>query len=219
VYQNSSFKVYIDGNYIGERSNQTFGQGNFSQVAALQSIGFGYPNYDPNDAFSGRMDNYRLWSTSLSQDQVFNLFNKTLSGNMQECKLNIDFNDSQINNKVTNSPLNTSQVSMNEFESSSWNESSLFVGSDLSNFNVFPISDITGPIEYYWGSGETTASKTANPVNSGYHRINIVTQNQVCADSIWIEVLPNYQVMIDSTISFGNSIIWNGNVVSTAGTF
>jgi hypothetical protein len=44
VYQNSSFKVYIDGNYIGERSNQTFGQGNFSQVAALQSIGFGYAN-------------------------------------------------------------------------------------------------------------------------------------------------------------------------------
>ncbi len=217
VYQNSNFKVFIDGQLIGERSNQTFGQGNFSQVAALQTIGFGYANYDPNDAFSGRMDNYRMWSTSLSQSQIQALYNKTLSGNFGECKVNIDFNNAQIDNKVSNTQLSVSQTSPNLYETTTWDETTLFFGSGLASYSTDLINDISGPVSYSWGNGSAEKSTNFSQLESGYQTISVETQNQVCLDSIWIDVFPNFNLIIDSVIYAGDSIYWNGSYISSAG--
>uniref|UniRef100_UPI0037BF6537 Ig-like domain-containing protein n=1 Tax=Flavobacterium sp. TaxID=239 RepID=UPI0037BF6537 len=192
VYTGNNFSLYIDGVLIGTRNNgSNFGGfGNtYSNVTLTQSIGEGYPGYDANDNYTGKIDEFRQWNVSLTVNQVQQIFNrKLLSNNMSECNVNLTFDQ----NNITNSSNIISAVSItnSNLPTFSTDNSFLiggFVGSSIVSIINTNFSG-TSSTSYLWSTGATTASISVNPTSTTQYWVDVTTNGVTCRKNITITV-------------------------------
>ena len=192
VYTGNNFSLYIDGVLIGTRNNgSNFGGfGNtYSNVTLTQSIGEGYPGYDANDNYTGKIDEYRQWNVSLTVNQVQQIFNrKLLSNNMSECNVNLTFDQ----NNITNSSNIISAVSItnSNLPTFSTDNSFLiggFVGSSIGSIINTNFSG-TSSTSYLWSTGATTPTISVNPTSTTPYWVDVTTNGVTCRKNITITV-------------------------------
>ena len=192
VYQNNTFKLYLDGSLIGSRSNgQNFGGygTQYSNVGLIQTIGKGYPGYDANDNYTGKLDEYRQWSVALNATQINQIFNRKLQSiNMAECNLNLTFDQNTVTNNstipsgiiLTNTTAPTF-VSDNSFQIGGFTGTTI---NSITNTNFTGTSSST----YTWSTGATSATINVTPNQTTQYWVDVTTNGVTCRKFITITV-------------------------------
>ena len=101
VYTANNFELFIDGISIGTRMNgSNYANNNFGvplTVAFRPNLGNNYPalggiDVDPNDAYLGQLDEFRVWKIALTAADVSAIYNrKLISANMQNVIVHMPF--------------------------------------------------------------------------------------------------------------------------------
>ena len=184
VYQNNGFTLFLDGNLVGSRSNGNnfggFGT-QYSTMGLVQTIGKGYPEYDANDNYTGKLDEYRQWSTVLSSTQISQIYNRKLQSiNMAECNLNLTFDQSKIDNSSSiNSELSLSNPTLpsfsfdNSFQVGGFKGTSIF---NISNTNLIGTNLST----YVWSTGQTSQTIDVIPPQTSQYWVDVTTNGITC---------------------------------------
>jgi DNA/RNA endonuclease YhcR with UshA esterase domain len=193
VYTNNNFSVYLDGVLIGTRNNGSnfggFGT-TYSNVGLTQSIGEGYPNYDANDHYTGKLDEYRQWNVGLTSAQVNQIYKRKLqSVNMAECSLNLTFDQGLINNNITNS--NSGLVLSNTVSPNYLSDNTFLIG-ELTGTSINSAIDTnlqeTSSSSYVWSTGATTSTIEQSPTQTTDYWVDVTTNGTTCRKSITIIV-------------------------------
>ena len=116
VYTSNNFELFIDGISVGTRMNGTNYANNIFgvplTVAFRPNLGNAYPalggiDADPNDAYLGQLDEFRVWKMALTAADVSAIYNrKLISPNMQNVIVHMPFDmGNQANfSTITSSP-------------------------------------------------------------------------------------------------------------------
>ncbi len=101
VYNSNNFELFIDGVSVGSRLNgSNYADNNFGvplTVAFRPNLGNSYPalggvDADPNDAYLGQIDEFRVWKIALSAADIGVIYNrKLISANMQNVIVHMPF--------------------------------------------------------------------------------------------------------------------------------
>ena len=190
VYQNNGFNLYLDSVLVGTRANGSNFGGYGTQYASmglLQSIGSGYPGFDANDNYTGKLDEYRQWSVALNASQVSQIYNRKLqSTDMAECNLNLTFDQgSLINSSAISSGLTLLNTTLPSFSFDNSFQIGGFTGatiSAISNTNLNSPSSST----YLWSTGETTATINPAPNDTTTYWVEVTTNGVTCYKEITI---------------------------------
>lgn len=203
VYQNNTFSLYIDGNFIGSRINGTnfggFGT-NYNNVGLLQTVGKGYPGFDLNDNYTGKLDEFRQWSVALTSSQITQIYNRKLQSiSMTQCNLNLTFDQNTINNNsITPSGLSLSNTSLPTFSSDNTFQIGGFTG---TNINSITNTNFTGTSSssYSWSTGQTSQTITVIPAETTEYWVDVTTNGVTCRKYITINVNINIAPSINVT--------------------
>jgi hypothetical protein len=231
VYQNNGFSLYLDGVLVGSKSNGSnfggFGT-KYNNVGLLHTVGKGYPGFDPNDNYSGKLDELRHWKVALTPSQISQIYNRKLqSTNMSECNLNLTFDQNSIvNNSLVNPNLTLLNTIPPIFSSDSSFQIGGFTGNSISNITNTVFGGATSST-YLWSTGQTSSSVIVKPNNTTNYYVDVTTNGLTCRKNITITVkvvpapiLSNINnVCKGATIQTlpisinGNSIKWYTNVL------
>jgi hypothetical protein len=192
VYSNNNFSIYIDGVLSGSRINGTNfgGFGNtYTNVTLTQSIGDGYPGFDANDNYTGKLDEYRQWSVALTASQISQIYRRKLQSiNMVECNLNLTFDqNTAVNNSNISSGLTLSNTSLPTFTSDNTFQIGGFTGTTVNNITNTNFTG-TSASSYLWSTGATTASINVNPTATTQYWVDVTTNGVTCRKFITISV-------------------------------
>lgn len=203
VYQNNTFSLYLDGNLIGSRSNGTnfggFGT-RYNAVGLLQTIGKGYPAYDVNDNYSGKLDEYRQWSVALTPSQISQIYRRKLQSiNMAECNLNLTFDQNTVdNNSITPSGLSLSNTSLPTFTSDNTFQIGGFTGTTINSITNTNFTG-TSSSSYSWSTGQTSQTITVIPAQTTQYWVDVTTNGVTCRKYITVNVNTNIAPSINVT--------------------
>jgi hypothetical protein len=192
VYQNNTFKLYLDGNLIGSRSNgQNFGGygTQYSNVGLVQTIGKGYPGFDANDNYTGKLDEYRQWSVALNATQINQIFNRKLQSiNMAQCNLNLTFDQNTVtNNSTIPSGIILTNTTAPTFASDNSFQIGGFIGNSIYNITNTNINT-TSTSTYLWSTGATTTTINVSPNQTTQYWVDVTTNGVTCRKFITITV-------------------------------
>ena len=203
VYQNNGFTLYLDGNLVGSRTNGSnfggFGT-QYNAVGLLQTIGKGYPRYDGNDNYTGKLDEYRQWSVALTPSQITQIYNRKLQSiSMAQCNLNLTFDQNTIdNNSITPSGLSLTNTSLPTFTSDNSFQIGGFTGTtinSITNTNFTGTSSST----YTWSTGQTSQTITVIPAQTTQYWVDVTTNGVTCRKFITVNVNTNIAPSINIT--------------------
>ena len=203
VYQNNGFTLYLDGNLVGSRTNGSnfggFGT-QYNAVGLLQTIGKGYPRYDGNDNYTGKLDEYRQWSVALTPSQITQIYNRKLQSiSMAQCNLNLTFDQNTIdNNSITPSGLSLSNTTLPTFTSDNSFQIGGFTGTtinSITNTNFTGTSSST----YSWSTGQTSQTITVIPAQTTQYWVDVTTNGVTCRKFITVNVNTNIAPSINIT--------------------
>ena len=203
VYQNNAFSLYLDGNLIGSRSNGTnfggFGT-QYNTVGLLQTIGKGYPGFDANDNYTGKLDEYRQWSVALTASQISQIYRRKLQSiNMAECNLNLTFDQNTAdNNSITTSGLSLSNTSLPNFTSDNTFQIGGFIGTTINSITNTNFTG-TSSSSYSWSTGQTSQTITVIPAQTTQYWVDVTTNGVTCRKFITIIVNTNIAPSINVT--------------------
>ena len=205
AYINNGFNVYLDGQFVGYRPNGTNFFNNHNRVAPILALGVGYPgnypltnsNYDPNDNYSGLMDNFRIWNSTLSGTQIDAFYDKTLeSSTFAGNYLNITFDDGNSSNQTISTPLitTTENNGPSGYPLISTPVFQYIEGSSLSNYTT---STYQSQYDILWSTGENTPSISVSPQTTTTYNVTIAENGLTCFDEITIDVIPGETYYLD----------------------
>ena len=205
-YINNGFNVYLDGQFIGYRPNGTNFFNNHNRVAPILALGVGYPgnypltnsNYDPNDNYSGLMDNFRIWNSTLSGTQINAIYDKTLeSSTFAGNYLNITFDDANSSNQTISNPLitTTENNGPSGYPLMTTPVFQYIEGNSLSNYTT---STYQSQYDILWSTGENTPSISVSPQTTTTYNVSITQNGQTCIDEITIDVIPGETFYLDA---------------------
>jgi hypothetical protein len=213
VYQNNAFTFYLDGNLISSRTNgSNFGNfgTQYNNVGLLQTIGKGYTGNDPNDNYTGQLDEYRQWSVALSAAQIAQIYARKLQSiNMAECNLNLTFDQNSIANSSTiSSGVTLSNTSLPAFNSDNTFQIGGFTGTTINNLTTNNFSGASSSV-YLWSTGETTSTINVNPTSTTQYWVDVTTNGITCRKEITITVTPSITPTFASVgpICFGDPLL------------
>ena len=206
AYINNGFNVYLDGQFVGYRPNGTNFFNNHNRVAPILALGVGYPgnypltnsNYDPNDNYSGLMDNFRIWNSTLSGTQIDAIYDKTLeSSTFAGNYLNITFDDGNSSNQTISTPLitTTENNGPSGYPLISTPVFQYIEGSSLSNYTT---STYQSQYDILWSTGENTPSISVSPQTTTTYNVTITENGLTCFDEITIDVIPGETYYLDA---------------------
>ncbi|MFN5294588.1 MAG: LamG-like jellyroll fold domain-containing protein, partial [Flavobacteriales bacterium] len=212
-YINNGFNVYLDGQFIGYRPNGTNFFNNHNRVAPLMALGIGYPgsdpmansNYDPNDNYSGLMDNFRLWNRTLTGTEINLLFDKGLeSSDFDGNYVNITFDEGNCDNQTTVNPPVVIELD-NGPSSYPFLSTPVFQYIEGNSFNDFTVNQYQSPYDILWSTGENSTSISVAPSVTTTYSVTVNQNGQICTDDIIIEVIPAETYYLDADgDNFGN---------------
>ena len=76
VYDNGLMKLYIDSSLVATSSYD----GPFANSSSITNLTFGYTNQEPNERFSGLLDNVNIWDIALTEQEIQQYMNCPLAG-------------------------------------------------------------------------------------------------------------------------------------------
>jgi hypothetical protein len=204
VYSNNNFSIYIDGVLSGSRINGTNfgGFGNtYTNVTLTQSIGDGYPGFDANDNYTGKLDEYRQWSVALTSSQISQIYRRKLQSiNMVECNLNLTFDqNTAVNNSNISSGLTLSNTSLPTFTSDNTFQIGGFTGTTVTNITNTNFNG-TSSSSYLWSTGETSHTITVIPAQTTQYWVDVTTNGITCRKFITITVNSTTSTPTGSTL-------------------
>ncbi len=234
VYTANNFELFIDGISIGTRMNgSNYANNNFGvplTVAFRPNLGNNYPalggiDVDPNDAYLGQLDEFRVWKIALTAADVSAIYNrKLISANMQNVIVHMPFDmGTQANfSTITSSPAITIAApgtgSGVTFPSAAIPQVGTFAGTTLpaAVYNLFMVG-------YVWNDGTIgntlvvsptaasttyTCSATAGTSNSTA-TISIAVSNPTATISSLDALTFCADTSATLTANLGTAYLWN----------
>jgi hypothetical protein len=192
VYQNNGFSLYVDGVLVGSKPNGSnfggFGS-QYNNIGLLQTVGKGYPGFDPNDNYSGKLDELRHWKVALTPSQISQIYNRKLqSTNMAQCNLNLTFDqNSVVNNSLINSNLTLLNTTPPVFSSDSTFQIGGFTGTSINRITNTAFVGASNT-SFLWSTGQSSSSVSVSPSQTTNYFVDVTTNGVTCRKPILINV-------------------------------